>query len=89
MTAWPPPTAGLDLEMPSPKFMNRENLIPAIQSGKVTMATLDDKVRRILRTAIRFGWLDRDQTDPPGRFTLTGAEGGAGIRRVQHGAFKE
>jgi beta-glucosidase len=28
------------------------------------MATLDDKVLRILRTAIRFGWLDRDQTDP-------------------------
>ena len=54
---------GLDLEMPWAKFMNRENLIPAIQSGKVTMATLDDKVRRILRTAIRFGWLDRDQTD--------------------------
>src|SRR5208282_1179730 len=26
-------------------------------------ATIDDKVLRILRTAIRFGWLDRDQTD--------------------------
>ena len=55
--------AGLDLEMPSGKFMNRDTLIPAIQSGKVSMATLDDKVLRILRTAIRFGWLDRDQTD--------------------------
>src|ERR1700677_4366444 len=55
--------AGLDLEMPSGKFMNRATLIPAIQSGQVSMATLDDKVLRILRTAIRFGWLDRDQTD--------------------------
>jgi beta-glucosidase len=54
---------GLDLEMPWAKFMNRENLLPAIKEEKVTMATLDDKVRRILRTAIRFGWLDRDQTD--------------------------
>jgi beta-glucosidase len=54
---------GLDLEMPSSAFMNRQTLLPAIQQGKVTVATIDDKVRRILRTAIRFGWLDRDQTD--------------------------
>jgi beta-glucosidase len=55
--------SGLDLEMPSGKFMNRENLLPAIQGGKVSAATIDDKVRRILRTAAEFGWLDRDQTD--------------------------
>src|SRR5271165_476410 len=54
---------GLDLEMPSGKFMNRATLLPAVQSGKVSQATIDDKVRRILRTAIQFGWLDRDQTD--------------------------
>jgi len=54
---------GLDLEMPSGKFMNRANLLPAIKSGQVSEATIDDKVRRILRTAIRFGWLDREQTD--------------------------
>ena len=54
---------GLDVEMPSGAFMNRQTLIPAIQQGKVSVATIDDKVRRILRTAIRFGWLDRDQTD--------------------------
>ena len=56
--------AGLDLEMPSGKFMNRENLGAAIKAGEVRQATIDDKVLRILRTAIRFGWLDRDQTDP-------------------------
>jgi beta-glucosidase len=55
--------AGQDLEMPSGAFMNRQTLMPAIEQGKVTTATIDDKVRRILRTAIRFGWLDRDQTD--------------------------
>src|SRR5438445_5715284 len=48
---------GLDLEMPSALFMNPQTLLPAIQQGKVTVATIDDKVRRILRTAIRFGWL--------------------------------
>ncbi len=55
--------AGLDLEMPSGQFMNRATLLPAIQQGKVTAATIDEKVRRILRTAVRFGWLDREQTD--------------------------
>jgi len=55
--------AGLDLEMPWAKFMNRETLLPAVHSGKVSEATIDDKIRRILRTAIQFGWLDRDQTD--------------------------
>ncbi|HKQ50949.1 MAG TPA: glycoside hydrolase family 3 C-terminal domain-containing protein [Pyrinomonadaceae bacterium] len=55
--------AGQDLEMPSGAHMNRQTLLPAIQEGKVTTATIDDKVRRILRTAVRFGWLDRDQTD--------------------------
>ena len=54
---------GLDLEMPSGKFMNRQTLLPAVQTGRVKEATIDDKVRRILRTAIQFGWLDRDQTD--------------------------
>ena len=54
---------GLDLEMPSAIFLSREKLLPAIQQGLVSVATLDDKVRRILRTAIQFGWLDHNQTD--------------------------
>ena len=54
---------GLDIEMPSGKFMNRENLLPAIRNGQVSVAMIDDKVRRILRVAIQFGWLDREQTD--------------------------
>ncbi len=54
--------AGLDLEMPGPRYMNAANLNPAIASGLITQATVDDKVRRLLRTAVRFGWLDRDQT---------------------------
>jgi len=55
--------SGLDLEMPSGKFMNRKLLLPAIQEGKVSVATIDDKVRRILRQAISSGWLEREQAD--------------------------
>jgi len=55
--------AGLDVEMPAGTFMNRATLLPAIQAGKLSVATIDDKVRRILRTAIRFGWLDRPAAD--------------------------
>ena len=55
---------GLDIEMPTGKFMNSKNLMPALQSGKVTQATIDEKVRHILDTAAMFGWLDREQRDP-------------------------
>ena len=54
---------GLDLEMPTGAFMNRKNLLPAIQNGQVKEATIDEKVRNILGNAARFGWLDRTQTD--------------------------
>ena len=81
---------GLDLEMPSGKFMNRETLLPAIQAGKVSLATIDDKVRRILRTAIRFGWLDRD-ADRPRHPALqpAGPRGGARARARGHRAAEE
>jgi beta-glucosidase len=55
--------AGLDLEMNSGRHMNDETLLPAIASGKLLESVIDDKVRRIFRTAIRFGFLDRDQTE--------------------------
>jgi len=54
---------GLDIEMPYPTHFNRDTLLPAIESGDVSIATVDDKVRRILRVAERFGWLDREQLD--------------------------
>jgi len=52
---------GLDLEMPRAAFMNEKTLMPAIKNGALPISAIDDKVRRILRTAIRFGFLD-----PPG-----------------------
>ena len=55
---------GLDLEMPSPRFMNEQTLSAAVKSGAVKEATIDDKVLRLLRVALRYGWLDRPQFDP-------------------------
>lgn len=52
---------GLDLEMPSAKFMNRTNLLPAIRDGRVSEATIDEKVRHILSTVISAGFFDRPQ----------------------------
>ncbi len=54
---------GLDLEMPYAKFMNRQTLLEALRSGAVTEATINEKVLRILSTAIRFGFMDRPQKD--------------------------
>ncbi len=54
---------GLDLEMPNGAFMNAKNLLPAVKDGRVTTATIDEKVTHILETAARLGWLDRPQTD--------------------------
>jgi beta-glucosidase len=56
--------AGLDLEMPSGKFMNKQTLLPAVKDGRVSEAVIDDKVRRILRVMIAFGYLDRPELDP-------------------------
>ncbi|MCL5006464.1 MAG: glycoside hydrolase family 3 C-terminal domain-containing protein [Acidobacteria bacterium] len=57
----PAANAGLDLEMPSARYMNAENLLPAIKDGKVSVATIDEKVHHILYDAVRFGWLNHDQ----------------------------
>lgn len=55
---------GLDLEMPYGKFMNRENLIPAIKNGHVKESVIDEKILRILRTCIAAGFFDRPQIKP-------------------------
>ena len=66
---------GLDLEMPSAAYMNSSTLLLALQRGDVKLATIDEKVRRILRTAIEFGFLDRPQLDSSiPLFSQTGRE---------------
>lgn len=55
--------AGLDLEMGNADFMTTKILLPAIASGTVSEAAIDQKVRRILRTVMQFGLFHPDQTD--------------------------
>ncbi len=64
---------GLDLEMPFGVYFSREKIMPLVQNGTISQATLDDKVRRILRVAASFGWLDRAQIDTSiPRYNLAG-----------------
>ncbi len=55
---------GLDLEMPRARFMNANNLLPAIKDGAVKESTIDDKVLRLFRVMYRYGFLDHTQFDP-------------------------
>lgn len=55
--------AGMDLEMPFGTYMNLKTLLPAVKAGTVKEATIDDKIRRLLRVAYRFGWMDKDPLD--------------------------
>ena len=48
---------GLDIEMPGDKYFG-EQLRAAVQQGQVSQATIDDKVRRILKMMVRFGFID-------------------------------
>ncbi len=57
--------SGLDIEMPSGKFMNKATLAPAIKAGTVSQANIDDKIRHILTTAMEFNWLDRPGAATP------------------------
>jgi beta-glucosidase len=59
-----PARQGLDLEMPTGKWMNSKNLLGALRSGEITEEQIDDKVRRILRMIVRMGFLDRPQRNP-------------------------
>ncbi len=59
----PAANAGLDLEMPTAAMFTAENLRAALDAGEVALATIDDKVRRLIRLAACFGWLDREQKD--------------------------
>ena len=58
--------AGMDIDMPGGALarMTSANLLPAIQSGELPLSNIDDKVRRLLRGIISFGFLDRPQLDP-------------------------
>lgn len=46
---------GLDLEMPGPARHMGAKMLQAVSAGDVAEATIDDKVRRLLRTTLRAG----------------------------------
>jgi beta-glucosidase len=54
---------GLDLEMPFAHYMSRDTLLPAVKSGQISEATIDDHVRRLLRLMLRFNMIDRQPDD--------------------------
>jgi beta-glucosidase len=56
---------GNDLEMPRGEFNTVEKLQAALQNGSLTQASVDDSVRRILRTVIRVGLLDNPPAPNP------------------------
>ncbi len=76
---------GLDIEMPTGKFMNAKNLKPLIDAGKVSKATIDEKVRHILSTAMSFGWLDREQKEIT-QSDVDARNGATALRGAREGA---
>lgn len=61
----PVANAGMDLEMPTGRYLNDSTLMPAVKSGKVKVSTINDKVRRILRVMFKLGLFDHTRTADP------------------------
>jgi len=55
--------AGCDIDLPSGSFMNQQTLMQYIPNP-LTVADLNDKVRRILTDVVSYKYLDRQQLDP-------------------------
>lgn len=62
------PTAqnGLDLEMPTGKYLNQETLTAPIKSGEIDIKTINDKIRRILTVMLKLGLFDHQYSPDPG-----------------------
>jgi len=54
---------GLDIEMPSGKYMSVDSLNYFIKNKELTISTIDEKVLNILRTIVGFGFLDKKLVD--------------------------
>ncbi|MGC1459919.1 MAG: glycoside hydrolase family 3 C-terminal domain-containing protein [Steroidobacteraceae bacterium] len=55
----PAANAGTDLEMPGPPKFFGPPLLAAVRAGAVSQAVIDDAARRMLRTIVRSGVMDR------------------------------
>lgn len=84
--------AGNDLEMPGGDFLKRSNVAAALAKGEITQKSIDDSVRRILRTVLRVGLLDGPRTpdhslvNSPAnqRLALGAAEAGITLLKNDH-----
>jgi beta-glucosidase len=72
--------AGLDVEFPAGNYFGQA-LIDSVKAGRVSMATIDDKVHRVLRTMFEFGSFDT----PIAITALPEAADGAVARQVAEG----
>lgn len=55
--------AGLDIECPAPNGYRTAYIIDAIKKGKLTEEIIDASVRRIMKTKLKLGLLDRMDSD--------------------------
>jgi beta-glucosidase len=84
--------AGLDLEMPSPKWRG-ERLLEAVQRGEVEESTIDTSTRRLLQLLVKAGLFEHPETMPEQALDLpehrvlirqAAAEGCVLLRNEQH-----
>ena len=63
--------------------------MPAIKAGKVKEATIDEKVKRILRIMFRFGFFDNEQLDSsiPSLSQLLSQASDSPYSSIWHAAF--
>ena len=60
-------TSGLDFEMPFPRALTYENILPFVESGAVPESVVDEKCIRILQDFSAYGFLDgpvKDESIP-------------------------
>jgi beta-glucosidase len=62
-SAVPTAYAGLDIEMPTGRYLNVENLLGNVRSGVVSESIINDKIRRMLRAMIEIGIFDQVAVD--------------------------
>lgn len=56
---------GLDLEMPTGRYLNNKTLYDAVKSGKIKISVINDKVRRTLRVMFKIGLFDHPDKPNP------------------------
>jgi beta-glucosidase len=76
--------AGLDQEMPGAKYYGAP-LKAAIADGQVSMATLDEHVRRILVTMFRFGLFDKEQMGSWNSYVRTPEHAAFSLKAAEQG----